>query len=299
MVAAEPRVSVVIPVWDAYAGHGLVGAVASVHSQEERAEVVVVDNASRVELPSLTGVKHTRLPRRVSTGAARNHGLRAATAPLVVFLDADDIMLPGALAALVTGLGASPRTIVHVLSITDSATGRRFRSPRRLLRWLVRWPTTLAICNAIWSLLPTQGCAIMRVADVLDAGGFGDSDHGEDWVLGASLAFRGRVSVGKRRALLYRWRADSPGAGATSRPVLLTNARSVRDRLRADPAVPNRVQRMLPAIAFAQWCAVVIVRPVVRLPRQLIPPRTAPRPVPAGAVQPEPGRSAEVGDDQA
>ncbi|MGI8559323.1 MAG: glycosyltransferase family 2 protein [Solirubrobacteraceae bacterium] len=295
-IAPGPRVSVVIPAWDAYAGPGLIDAVASVQCQDESAEVIVVDNASCVELPPLPGVKRTRLPQRVSTGSARNHGLGAATAPLVVFLDADDIMLPGALAELVQGITARPETVAHVMSITDGITGSRFRTPRRLLGWLAPMPAVLATCNAIWSLLPTQGCTIMRADDVLTAGGFDDSDQGEEWVLGASLAFRGRVEVSERRALLYHWRADSPGALVISGPVLLANARRVRRRLSIDPAIPSWVQRLLPAIAVAQWCTIVLVRPLVRLPRQLRSARTTPSPVAADAVSREPAGSTDVGE---
>src|SRR5438876_2645276 len=50
---AHAGVSVVIPVWDEYAGEGLLQAVASVRRQRVPVRLIVVDNASAVPLPAL------------------------------------------------------------------------------------------------------------------------------------------------------------------------------------------------------------------------------------------------------
>jgi glycosyltransferase involved in cell wall biosynthesis len=263
-------VTVVIPVWDAYAGHGLLEAVASVRRQAVRAELIVVDNASEVELPALPDVELVRLDTRRSTGAARNAALERLRTPYVVFLDADDLLLEGALPALVEGLETASVGSAYTLSIVDGVTGRRYRSPRRLARALSRSPGLFALANTVWSLLPTQGCTIMRVHDVRGCGGYADSNHGEDWVLGVSLAFRGNVSFGPCPGLMYRRREDSPGASALSSRTLLDNARAVRVRVREDPAVPPWVRSALPLIAVAQWCAVRIAHPLYRSVRTLL-----------------------------
>jgi glycosyltransferase involved in cell wall biosynthesis len=258
------QVTVVIPAWDAYAGEGLAAAVASVRSQATRAEVIVVDNASQVPLPALGSVEVVRVDRRCSRGAARNAGLGRIRTPYVVFLDADDALLPGALPALVDGIDGHAGRAACVLSIIEAETGRRHRSPRRVARVLARVPALFSLANAVWSLLPTQGATIMRVSDVRACGGYGDSDHGEDWVLAASLAFRGRVLFDRRPALCYRRRADSPGTRALGGWVLLNNARCVRARLRADPAVPGWARSALPLLAAAQWAAARVAHPVYR-----------------------------------
>src|SRR5260221_8303199 len=113
---AQARVSVVIPVWDAYAGAGLVEAVASVRRQNVPVRVIVVDNASAVPLPVLGDVELVRLEQRRSTGAARNGSLPLLQTEYVVFLDADDRLLDGSIAALVAGLDADPRRATHTLS---------------------------------------------------------------------------------------------------------------------------------------------------------------------------------------
>jgi hypothetical protein len=107
----------------------------------------------------------------------------------------------------------------------------------------------------------------MRTDAVREAGGFADSSHGEDWVLATSLAFRGRVVFDRRAALLYRLHEGSPGVGSTRVNVLLANAHRVRERMRADPAVPRWALRALPLVALGQWLAVLAVRPVVRAAR--------------------------------
>jgi glycosyltransferase involved in cell wall biosynthesis len=262
-----PRVTVVIPAWSAYAGSELVEAVRSVQVQTIPVELIVVDNASEIALPVFEGAEVVRLHRRRSTGAARNAALERLQTPYVVFLDADDRLLDGALAALVAGLDEHPEHAVHTLSIVDGMTGRRYRSPRRVARALARMPPLFALVNTIWSLLPTQGCTIMRLPDLVACGGYGDSDRGEDWVLAVSLAFRGAVAFDSRPGLLYRRRPDSPGGTRLSSRVLLDNAARVRARIREDPATPRSVTMLLPAIALAQWVAARVAHPAYRIAR--------------------------------
>jgi hypothetical protein len=259
-----PPVAVVIPVWDSYVGF-LGEAVASAREQDVEAELIVVDNASTVPLPELPGVRVVRSDSRLSTGAARNLGLAAVTAPLVVFLDADDLMLPGALARFLAGLRDDD--IALAMAIVDGDTGGRHRAPRRIAYALARAPRLFALANTVWSLLPTQGATVMRTADVRAAGGYGDRSQGEDWALGAALAWRGRVRLTQEPGLVYRWRFDSPGRDGAEAD-LLDNARFLRERLRADAALPRPVRAVLPVVAAGQWAAVRLVRPVVRALRR-------------------------------
>jgi glycosyltransferase involved in cell wall biosynthesis len=265
----DPRIAVVIAAWDAYAGKGLLAAAASVRTQAAKAQLVVVDNASRIPVPTLEGAEMVRLDRRLSTGAARNAALESLRTPYVVFLDADDTLLPGALSALAQGLEGDPRRVVYVMSIIDAGTGARHRSPRRIARALSRLPPVFALANAVWSLLPTQGATIMRVDDVRACGGYADSDRGEDWVLATSLAFRGRVAFDRRPGLCYRPRGDSPGTATLSGGVLLASARRVRARIRDDAAVPDWARSAMPLIAGAQWGAARIAYPNYRRLRGL------------------------------
>ena len=259
-----PQVAVVIPVWDSYVGF-LGEAVASVREQGLDAELIVVDNASAEPLPDMPGTRVVRSETRLSTGAARNLGLAAVTAPLAVFLDADDLMLPGSLAALTAGL--RPGDAAFAMAIVDGDTGGRHRAPRRIAYVLARAPRLFALANTVWSLLPTQGATVMRTEDVRAAGGYGDRSQGEDWALGAALSWRGRVRLAREPGLVYRWRFDSPGREGADAD-LLDNARALRERLRSEPALPAPVRLALPLVAAAQWAAVALVRPAVRFVRR-------------------------------
>jgi glycosyltransferase involved in cell wall biosynthesis len=261
-----PPVAVVIPVWDTYVRF-LPEAVASAREQGVQPEIVVVDNASAEPLPGLAEVHVVRSLERLPTGAARNLGLQSVTAPLVVFLDADDLMLPGTLATLTAGLRDGDAAFA--MAITEGDTGGRHRAPRRIAYTLARVPRLFALANTVWSLLPTQGATIMRTADVRAAGGYGERSQGEDWALGAALAWRGRVRLSHEPGLVYRWRFDSPGREGAALD-LRGNARFVRERLRADPGLPAGARRMLPGVRVAQWIALALVRPLVRAMRQTL-----------------------------
>jgi glycosyltransferase involved in cell wall biosynthesis len=254
-----PPVAVVIPVWDSYVGF-LEEAVASVRKQHVPVELIVVDNASSVPLPPVGDGVVVRSEARLSTGAARNLGLQSVTAPLVVFLDADDLMLPGSLTTLVGGLRAGD--IAFAMARIEGDTHRRHRAPRRIAYFLAPAPRPFALANTIWSLVPMQGATIMRAADVRAAGGYGERSQGEDWALGAALAWRGRIQLSHEPGLVYRWRVDSPGQPGAGLD-LLGNARFVRERLRADPALPGTARVLLVPLAAAQWLAVKALRPLV------------------------------------
>jgi GT2 family glycosyltransferase len=76
--------------------------------------VVISDNGSSDGSMALAERYATRLPglivvdssQRLGAGHARNVGVQATSAPLLVFCDADDEVAPGWLAALVTALGS-------------------------------------------------------------------------------------------------------------------------------------------------------------------------------------------------
>jgi glycosyltransferase involved in cell wall biosynthesis len=266
----EPALTVVIPVWgERYAGT-LPRAVASVRSQDATVPIVVVDNASDVDVPAIEGTVAVRSERRLSAGAARNLGLAAVGTELVVLLDADDELLPGALAALRDGLGSDPAAAVYSMALVEGESGRRHRAPRSFVARLARAPRAFALATSLWSLYPIQGAAAMRTAWVRDAGGYGDCDGGEDWVLAVSQAFRGPVLLDPRPGLLYHPGEDSLWRRTRGTASLLAAARHVRARLRSDPAVPRWARAAVPLVAAGQSLLVVAVRPAYRALRHLV-----------------------------
>jgi glycosyltransferase involved in cell wall biosynthesis len=106
-------VDVVIPVHD-MARH-LPAAILSVLGQQPPpAQVIVVDDASTDGSAAAAAAfgPRVRLLRRAVRGgvsAARNDGIRAASAPLLGFLDADDLWAEGSLQSRRAALAAQPR----------------------------------------------------------------------------------------------------------------------------------------------------------------------------------------------
>jgi glycosyltransferase involved in cell wall biosynthesis len=232
--------------------------------------VVVVDNASKVgpEVPEGTDV--VRSEERLSRGAARNLGLRGVETEFVLFLDADDLLLDGALERLEAQLVAPPECAACAMSILEGEVGSeaaagRHSVPRAFVPRMSRARRLFALANAVWPLYSTQGGTLIRVGSV-SAHAYDDSDGGEDWVLGCSLAVRG-VRVLNEPGLLYRrhpaawaW-ADAPAGYGLDQA-----AAAVRERLRADPAVSLPMRAALPAIGLLQRLLLGVVRPLkVRL----------------------------------
>jgi glycosyltransferase involved in cell wall biosynthesis len=262
-------VTVVIPVWDEYVQF-LPEAVESARADSPEVSVLVVDNASASEVPSIDGVTVVRSPERLSIGAARNLGIARVETEYLVVLDADDMLLPGALDGLRAELDQDAGVSACVRSIIEGDTGRRHRTPRPFVPALARWRRTFAFLEAGWSLFPTQGCTMLRTAQVRDAGGYADSSWGEDWVLAVSLAFRGRVRIDETPALYYRATAQSLWrSGPVPASKLAASARLVRERLRQDPAVPRWARAMLPLAAGLQLSVIYVLRPLYVAARRI------------------------------
>lgn len=97
----EPVVSIIIPVGPGHDKY-LIDALDSVQAQTLPFWECIVVNDTGAPL-NVTGSPWARVidGGRLGAGAARNVGLRAARAPLTVFLDADDILIPNALESMV------------------------------------------------------------------------------------------------------------------------------------------------------------------------------------------------------
>jgi glycosyltransferase involved in cell wall biosynthesis len=266
----DAAVTVVIPVWDGYVDF-LPDAVESVRRNAPEAAIVVVDNASSTPLPQFEGCDVVRSPTRHTAGEARNLGLGRVATEYVVFLDVDDMLLEGTLGFLYRRIAADPTISLSTCSILDGATGERFRAPRRFVLRLVRYRRVFALVDSLWTLLPIQGCAIMRTHQVREAGGYAakDAGRGEDWALAVSLAWRGRVEVSERLGLYYRPPTGSRKGRGRAPEELRASTRRVRERIRTDPAVHLWVRALLPAIAAVQFSVIYLVRPAYLAWRRL------------------------------
>jgi glycosyltransferase involved in cell wall biosynthesis len=102
-------VSVVIPCFNY--GRYLATAIESALAQDTECEIIVVDDGSTDETAAVAaryaGVRYLRQPNR-GLPAARNAGLGASTGEYVIFLDADDRLLPIAASTGVDALARQP-----------------------------------------------------------------------------------------------------------------------------------------------------------------------------------------------
>jgi len=121
------QVSVVVPLHN---GRRFIRqAIASIEAQTlQPREVLVIDDGSEDDgaallagIPGLTVIRQDN----AGEGAARNHGIRAASQPLIAFLDQDDVWLPEKLALQVTILDRDASIDVvyglHRLIVDDDA----------------------------------------------------------------------------------------------------------------------------------------------------------------------------------
>jgi glycosyltransferase involved in cell wall biosynthesis len=265
---ARSDVSVVVPAWGDYAGNALAEALQSLRAQDLPARIIVVDNASEPALGDLLGADVVRSEERLAVGAARNLGLEHVDTPYVVFWDADDLMLPGTLRFLRDRIASAPGAVVVAASILEGDPPVPHRWPRRWTYPLTRGQAPFAFAHCVWSLFPTTGSTIIRT-DAAAETGFADANSGEDWVLGVSLAFRGRVLLEPRPGRLYRRHPTSLWETQRSRPQLVRHARAVRARIRRDPRAPRWARLLMPAIAVLQLAAIGMVQPLAKRVRAI------------------------------
>lgn len=255
---APAPITVVIPVWGATYRGALPAAIASAAGPGRH--VVVVTPAGEPEPPAAAaaGAEVLRAARPLSVGAARNLGLAAVRSPFVVFLDADDELVPGALESMVAALDAAPRAVAAICRVIDRESGAVV-APRRGVDALARHPRALAAAEAVWSLLPTQGCALIRTEAARACGGYADADGGEDWAFGVALAAAGPVVLLTEPGLSYapaRY-PDHPVPRAEMR----ARARLARASRRRSTGPAGRLA--LPLIALCQLLIIELLRPLL------------------------------------
>lgn len=248
--------TVVVPVWDGYVAGLLSRALVTLTSQDSPAQVLIVDNASTAALPELDGLQVVRSARRLSLGAARNLGLAHVSTPNVIFWDADDEMLPGTIRFLEAAIDRDSRLSAFAAAIIEGRSGARHRWPRRWVGRLMQRPRLFAAIDCVWSLYPSTGATIMRTELVRDAGGYADAESGEDWCLGVSLAFRGRIGWSERAGRIYSPDERSVWARHMSGRHQLEHARVVRRRISEDAGIAAWARTALPLIAIAQRAAI-------------------------------------------
>ena len=243
MVSDRARLSVgvIIPT---YNSAGVVTeAVESVLSQEPPPDqVVVVDDGSTDNTPSvllkyLDRVEYVRQENR-GPSAARNVGLARLMTDAVIFLDADDLLLPGALACRLALLARDSATWAHTDGFVHdhSGTRRPFSKVNPLRGGKVEgWIFPDLLCQNFI----TVDSVIVRRDAIQVAGGFDEAMRGvEDWDLWLRLAVSHPIRYSPRQTYVYRRGKHT-----------VSSDRQAMDRMRYQTLV--KMRRLFPAAVAA------------------------------------------------
>lgn len=227
---AAPDVTVVIPAHQAAATVG--AAVRSAVAQEGvEVEVIVVDDGSTDHTGDVareSGDGRVRVVRRESPSgppAARNDGLRRASGEAVVFLDADDELTPGALAALHAALAPDAVAACGRFQAVDNRgdpldigtwAAEQLRPVVRRGRRYIPSPEGLSPEAILTRLVtPPPGGVLVRRGAALGVGGYDPGvRRSEDVDFLVRLATVGRIASTEAVVLRYR-RASGQRSQAT------------------------------------------------------------------------------------
>ncbi len=176
----EPvRVSVIIPVGPDHPSI-VIDALDSVEAQTYQQWECIVVNDSGVPLPFVppwAKLLTTAPGGRTGVAHARNMGIAAASAPLLLFLDADDYLQPDALETLIA-VQREAGGVVYSQWYDDFGKESRVYDPPE---YDARLLTRSGCIHAVTALYPR--------AAVIAAGGFDEKlSHWEDWDLQLALA---------------------------------------------------------------------------------------------------------------
>lgn len=162
-------------------------------------EVIVVDDGSRVPV-RLDGARVIRQP-PLGIVAALEAGRHATDAPLLARLDADDVALPGRIAAQRAAMGEG------VVAVGGRA---RTDAEGEGMRRYVAWVNGLAdLHRELLVEAPLFHPAVLLRASAVEAvGGYRDGDFPEDYDLWLRLAEVGRLVAVDREVVALRDRPD-------------------------------------------------------------------------------------------
>lgn len=210
----RPDVSIILTCHNL--GRYLADCLNSVKEQEGVTwECLIIDDASTDNTPEIAGAfaaedsrfVYLKTPQNLKLSGARNYGIERSQGKYLMPLDADDMLLPGALATLARFLDSKPD--LHLayggLDVMNDSGG-----DRRKNEWPAdhdfHWQGQLAHINQM------PYCTMMRREVAFLSGGYRHRDwRAEDaafWCNVTSRGFRaGRAT--KQSVLLYRLRSDS------------------------------------------------------------------------------------------
>lgn len=241
----RPGVSIVLPTFER--AHLLSAAIDSVLAQTCKDwELVIVDDGSSDGTSRVAGryrdrrIRYVRQEHR-GRSAARNRGIELTQAPLVAFLDSDDQLLPGALAAQRRPLDACSEvgmTVAGYERIDADGNPIGVRTP---------WTEGGELTCEGWLLncYGIHGTTLVRRAWLERVGGFrSEHDLAEDWDLFSRLAVEG-CPMAWVPELVCQYRRHE-GSSTRQLEARLAAALSMLDSRSQDPRLPAIARASIP-----------------------------------------------------
>jgi glycosyltransferase involved in cell wall biosynthesis len=186
-------------------------------------EMIVVDDGSRDATARIVAAVDDPRVRLISTpnhgpGAARNQGLAACRAPLVVPLDADDLLFRDALEAMVATMAANPGRVAcfaHYINVDEDGAALRSSAPFR------RLPATETLRHLLRKNIIATGAICLRTEAARRVGGYDPNlRFGEDLEFWCRLAaLSDFVPMSDRAVLKVRLRRSGANWNLAGTPV--------------------------------------------------------------------------------
>jgi len=192
----EPRISVIIPVWDG--GVAFRRCLTAVVAALPFEIIVVMDgeNKDTARIAEAYGAKLIQLPLSGGPAKARNIGARLATGEVLLFVDADVVIEPQTILQISRFCKENPDVVAIFGSYDDEPEANNFLSQyKNLLHHFVH-QTAKEDASTFWS-----GCGAIRRTTFLTLGGF-DEKYRQPAIEDVELGYRLRRAGEKIR--LYK-----------------------------------------------------------------------------------------------
>lgn len=272
---ARPTVSVIMPTRNRVAFlRQAAGSVLAQSLGREELELWVVDDASEdgtwewLRSQNEPILYRLRMERQRERSAARNAALREARGEFVLFLDDDDRLFPGALAAMLQALRRKQSAIAAVGAAAYSTPWGTWRRIPHYPRPRVR----SAWREALFAWSPIFGQVLIGRSAVAEAGGWNERlSLAEDFELWLRLARLGPVAFIPDTVLAYRIHPGRTSrTGVESQTVALRRAavraleprertvaeRSIRAQRHSRKALAEYLRERYPSACLHYWLAI-------------------------------------------
>lgn len=248
----DPAFSVVTPAYNSTATIEL--TVRSVLAQTRAdLELIVVDDGSTDGTRELVAALASKDPRvrligqsNQGTAGARNTGIDAARAPLVAFLDHDDLWLPGYLDGMAAALEAQPGAGFAYTSAYMFDDVREAMRRRTSFQQYAGVPPAPVVHEQLRMLIETNfvmSSTMVPAAVLAAVGGFATEIQGaDDWDLWLRIVASGRPAVAAAEPLLVQ--REHPASQSNDLAMMFANMERVMDRVISNPTFPDDVRAL-------------------------------------------------------